>query len=151
MLNGKIIFLPILLSFIFSGCTVDWNNELKNQNESLKTEVAELRKTIDDESFSKKQECVKYKDKFEQDLKIKEKELRSEDYFRNETLVEIFYSKHAKSCFAVSQYLERWKSDTTLDSDGYYITDLLSGDVTIYTGKSIAESYYPRLKNLKGD
>ena len=73
-----ILLIPLLF---LSSCTIDWNDEKDKK-------ITELEKQIQDDTFKKKQECLKYENT------VKEKYNNDTNYYFSK----IFYSKKYDSC-----------------------------------------------------
>lgn len=133
--------LPILLlaSLLLSACSVDWTGE-KNKK------IAELEKQTQNDAFSKKQECLWYKDKI---LKEYEKEtLAAKELWQEYTvnLEEIFYSKKNNSCFAVLNI--DWMRSGDL-KELKIIQDILSSKTETYNKADSIWIFLEKIKELK--
>lgn len=78
MKSLTLLLIPLLL---LSSCTIDWSDEKDKK-------ITELEKQIQDDTFSKKQECLKY------EVIVKEKYNDDENYYFSN----IFYSNKYDSC-----------------------------------------------------
>ncbi len=82
----KIIVLLIMLTFVLSSCSIDWNDEKDKKITELENKVEEIIKEKESDLFNKKQECKKYQDTAFLFLK------------EWDEIDSIFYSKKLNSC-----------------------------------------------------
>ena len=82
----KIIVLLIMLTFVLSSCSIDWNDKKDKRIIELENKVEEIRKEKESDLFYKKQECKKYQDTAFLFLK------------EWDEIDSIFYSKKLNSC-----------------------------------------------------
>ncbi len=76
---------------ILSGCSVDWNDEKDEKIAELEKRAVELKQEKENDTFKKKQECLKY-----------ETDIRNRLNGQNEKFVELFYSPIKNSCLYVA-------------------------------------------------
>ncbi len=63
----KLLPFILLTSLLLSACSIDWNDDKDKK-------IAKLERQIEDDSFSKKQECEKYKKNIEDAVEKRNKE-----------------------------------------------------------------------------
>lgn len=118
----KLVAIALLVSTsIFSGCSVDWNDEKDKKITELEKRNAELEKSKDDMSFERRQECAKYIKPIEDEYRRLEK--GGIYYFIS--LQEVFYSTSNATCYAVT-----WSKDQIGEYDE--IKNVFTGERTIY-------------------
>lgn len=86
----KIIVLLIMLTFVLSSCSIDWNDEKDKK-------IAKLEKQIQDDTFEKKQECAKKSDTYKKLIDEKNAILNDFEY----SFIESFYSMEKNDCLWV--------------------------------------------------
>ncbi|MBP7806099.1 hypothetical protein KA057_00270 [Candidatus Gracilibacteria bacterium] len=86
-------YIPILIitSLLFSACSIDWNGEKDKK-------IAELEKQTKNDIFKKNQECEKYKNEIEKEIKEYNWEDKERKITKTATLDSIFYSPLVNSC-----------------------------------------------------
>lgn len=85
MFMKKSLAIGMIVLFGLTSCSVNWNNEKD-------TKISELEKRVQDDLFKKRQECAKYKDEIESDIKNR----------WDEEFVELFYSPVRHSCLYIA-------------------------------------------------
>lgn len=100
----KIIVLLIMLTFVLSSCSIDWNDEKDKKITELRNENLLLNKKIDDDLFQKNVECNKL------DAEINAYAINF--YWEKVQIKNIFYSPKRQSClFSVYSVRDFWNSN----------------------------------------
>jgi hypothetical protein len=82
-----------------TSCTIDWNDEKDKK-------IIELEKQIQDDTFKKKQECLKQKDSIER--KINENNSINNTSIQY-SFIEIFYSQTYNDCLWILEENRNWE------------------------------------------
>ena len=87
----KLLPFILLTSLLLSACSIDWSGEKDKK-------IAELEKQVKDDIFKKNQECAKYKNEIEKEIKEYNWEDKEMNITKTATLDSIFYSPLMNSC-----------------------------------------------------
>jgi len=130
----KLLLISVLLCwFIFAGCS-------------------QQRWLSQDELFSKKQECAKYKNSIQDEINEEKKRLEKLEVSYDGSIEEIFYNSKENSCFAVLNEQTLYKNWNQIINST--IKDLLTNKTVAHyqdwqEDATNAVYYFKKLKELK--
>jgi hypothetical protein len=92
------LILTIIISLLLTSCSIDWNDEKDKK-------ISELEKQIQNDTFEKNNQCIKYKEEINNEIKKRNLEMtfKTSEYSQvhEENIIEIFYSKKYNTCYAI--------------------------------------------------
>ena len=114
----KLLLIILISNYLLSSCSVDWNDGKDKR-------IAELEKTIQDDTFQKNKECIEYYEKNRESL-----------YWENSHIstVSLWFSKELSSCF-YAYSVRNWDLRTTQ----FLIDDLFKKE-SIFTSSLVVDN-----------
>ncbi len=129
------IYLLLIPILILSGCTIDWRDEKDKK-------IEELEKQIQNDTFKKKQECIKFEPEMRKQLESYERYSDREDW-TTLYLSEVFYSPSRETCLFKSEFIY-WDSEEktyVLEINDYFTKEIVFEKICQWSKKEGYNNY----------